>query len=223
MTDNRKAAIALIVGSIGGVITMAIHPHAAGSLTSPQVERLALVSGVAHTLALVSVLLLFLGSCGLHAYLADRERNSFAALVTFGFACVAVMIAGSISGYIIPSILRHMLRDAAENAHQWQIVTDAIFQCNQAFSRVYSIGTALAIALWSIAALRSHKWNAAISHYGWISSLVIIVGISVGHIRLNVHGMAVVVVAEVVWFVAVAIRLISAPEEQVPARLEERA
>ena len=208
MTDNRKAAIALIVGSIGGVLAMAVHPHGAGTLTSAQVEHLALVSAVAHTVALLSILLLFLGSCGLNSYLADRELWSFAALATFGFASVAVMIAGAISGYIIPSLMRHMLRDVPDAAHQWQIVIDAVFQCNQAFSRIYSVATGIAIALWSFSALRNRRLSAFIAHYGWISSLLIIVGTCVGHIRLDVHGMAIVAVSEVIWFVAVAVVLL---------------
>lgn len=33
MTDNRKAGIALTVGSIGGAVTMAVHPAGAGKVT----------------------------------------------------------------------------------------------------------------------------------------------------------------------------------------------
>ena len=42
MTDERKSAIALIAGSIGGIVTMAIHPTAGhGPLTPNQVDALA--------------------------------------------------------------------------------------------------------------------------------------------------------------------------------------
>src|SRR5580693_1842794 len=72
----------------------------------------------AHTLALVSVLLLFLGACGLTRHFAAKDRIAFAAVVTYGFAAVAVLTAGSVSGWVIPGILRLMARDApAQKAH----------------------------------------------------------------------------------------------------------
>ena len=118
MTDDRKAGIALIAGSLGGIVTMAIHPTATASLTAEQAAHLSVHSGVAHTLALLSVLLLFLGACGLARRLAAADRISFAAIVTYGFACVAVMIAGAVSGYIVPGILNHMVRDVPAAAHR---------------------------------------------------------------------------------------------------------
>src|SRR5215470_6000563 len=102
MTDNRKSGIALIAGSIGGIVTMAIHPTAGGPLTVAQVDRLAVVSGVAHALAMVSVAVVFLGACGLAKSIAAGDRTSFAGIVIFGFACFSVFIAATVSGFIVP-------------------------------------------------------------------------------------------------------------------------
>src|ERR1700722_8395163 len=104
MTDNRKSGIALIAGSIGIIVTMAIHPTGSASLAPAQVDHLMSLSGVAHSLAIVSVLALFLGACGLARSLAAADRISFAALVTFALACVGIFIAATVSGFIIPSI-----------------------------------------------------------------------------------------------------------------------
>jgi hypothetical protein len=152
MTDDRKAGIALIAGSLGGILTMAVHPTGAASLTAEQVAHLSVASATAHTLALLSVLSQSLGACGLARRLAAEDRISFAALVAYGFACVAVMIAGAVSGFIVPGIMKHMLRDAPEAAHQWQIVIAGIFQINQAFARIFSVGASIAIILWSVSA-----------------------------------------------------------------------
>jgi len=128
MTDDRKSGIALIAGSLGGILTMAIHPTGAASLTAEQVGHLSVISGAAHSLAMVSVLLLFLGACGLARRMAAADQISFAAIVTYGFACVAIMIAAAVSGFIVPGIMKHMVRDVPDAAHQWQIVIDGIFQ-----------------------------------------------------------------------------------------------
>jgi len=157
MTDNRKAGWALILGSVGGMVTMAIHPVAGGPMTPAQIERLAIVSGIAHGLALISVLLLFLGTCGLTRALAGPDRLAFSALVTYGFAAVAIMIAASVSGWIMPGIMKQMARDVATNSASqgdYRIVIGAIFQINQAMSRIYSVGAAVAIMLWSVRCLR---------------------------------------------------------------------
>jgi hypothetical protein len=209
MTDNRKSGIALIAGSLGGILTMAIHPSAPGSLTAEQLARLSIVSGAAHSLAMISVLLLFLGACGLTLSIAAADRISFAAIVTFGFACVSIVIAAAVSGFIVPGIMTHMVRDIPANAHPWQIVIDGIFQINQAFARIYSVAAALAIILWSASALRNGGFSPGVAIYGCLSSALIIIGIGVGHLRLNIHGMAAVVLVETIWFILVGSHLYS--------------
>ena len=216
MTDERKSGIALITGSLGGMLTMAIHPTAPASLPAAEVAHLWMVSAAAHSLAIVSVLLMFLGACGLARHIAAPDRISFAALVTYGFACVAVMIAAAVSGFIVPSIMQHMVRDVPAAGPQWRIVMDGIFQINQAFSRIFSIGAAAAIILWSISALRNGGLGRGVAIYGCVSALLTILGVGSGHLRLNVHGMAVVALGQVIWFVIVGIQLLSRPASTRP-------
>lgn len=204
--------MALIAGSVGGMLTMAVHPTAGGPLTPADVQRLSVVSAVAHSLALVSVLLLFLGACGVYRWLAADDRLSLAALVTYGFSCVAIMIAAAVSGYIVPAMLQRMVRDVPEAAHTWQIVTASIFEINQAFSRIYSVGSAIAIFLWSVSGWRSGRLAKGVAVYGCVSAVATAIAIGSGHLRLNVHGMAAVMLAEVIWFVLVGAQLMSTPE-----------
>jgi len=211
MTDDRKAGIALIAGSLGGILTMAIHPSGMASQTAEQVAHLSVISGAAHSLAMVSVLLLFLGACGLTRCIAAADRISFAGIVTYGFACVAIMIAAAVSGFTVPDLMKHMVRDVADAAHQWQIVIDGIFQINQAFARIYSVAGATAIILWSVSALRNGGLARGVAIYGCIVSPVIILGIGIGHLRLNVHGMAVVMLGQSIWFILVGSQLCSRP------------
>lgn len=211
MTDDRKSGIALIAGSLGGILTMAIHPTGAASLPAEQVSHLSAISSVAHSIAMASVLLLFLGACGLALRIAAPDRISFAALVTFGFACVAVLIATAVSGFIVPGILERMVRDAPAAAHQWQIVITGIFQINQAFARIYSVAASLAMILWSASALRNGGFGRGVAIYGCIVSALIILGIGVGHLRLDVHGMAAVWLGQAIWFILVGSQLYPRP------------
>jgi hypothetical protein len=209
MTDDRKAGIALIAGSLGIVLTMAIHPTASAPLSAEQVSHLMETSGIAHSLAMVSMLLLFLGACGLYRRIAAADRISFAAIVTFGFACVAIFIATAVSGFIIPAIMKHMVRDVPAAAHQWQIAIDSIFQINQALARIYSVAAAIAIILWSVSSMRNGGFGRGIAIYGCVISALIIVAVGVGHLGMDVHGMAVVVLGQVIWFIGVGYQLCS--------------
>ena len=209
MTDERKSGIALITGSLGGMLTMAIHPTAgAASLTLAQVGHLSTLSGIAHSLAMVSVLLLFLGACGLTRRIATADRLCFAALITYGFASVTILIAAAVSGFIVPDIMQRMARDVPAAAQEWRIVISGIFQINQAFSRIFSVAASGAIILWSVSALRNGGLGRTVALYGCVAGLLTIAGIGVGHLRLNVHGMAIVAVSEAVWYIAVGTQLL---------------
>jgi hypothetical protein len=211
MTDDRKAGLALILGTVGSIITMAIHPH--GSVTPTEFEHMALVSAVAHSLAMVSFIVLFLGTIQLTLRLAShedperRDRLAVAGLVTFGFAATALLIATAVSGFIVPGIMRHVFAVKAANEPQWDMIISAVFQFNQAFASVYSVAASSAIGLWSASALRNGGLRRFIALYGCTLPLALIILIAVGHIRLNVHGMAVVVLVHSIWFVIVGVGL----------------
>jgi hypothetical protein len=211
MTDDRKAGIALIAGSFGFILTMAVHPTAGGSLTEEQVLHLMRLAGAAHSLAMASTVALFLGACGLAQRLAGLDRRSFAAIVVFGFACVAILIAASVSGFIIPSILKRMVRDDAANAHQWRTVIYGIFQINQAMAKIYSVGASIAIVLWSVTALRKGGLRRGVAIYGCVIAVVTTIGVTSGHVQLDVHGMAAVGLGQAIWFVVVGSQLCSDP------------
>ncbi len=209
MTDDRRSGIALIAGSLGGILTMVVHPTGAASLTADQVAHLAVVSAGAHSLAMFSFLLLFLGACGLTRRIAAADRIAFAAIVTYGFACVAVFIAAAVSGFIVPGIMNRMVRDVPAAAQQWKIAIYGVFQINQAFARIYSVAACIAILLWSVSVLRNGGLGRGVAIYGCVIAPLIILGIGVGHIRLDVHGMGIVVLGHAIWFVIVGAQLCS--------------
>jgi hypothetical protein len=211
--DDRKSGIALIAGSLGGLLTMHVHPRGTATITDEaQAAHLAITSAAAHSLALVSMLLLFLGACGLAHRLNRDDRISFIAIVTYGFACVAVLIAAAVSGFVVPAIVTHMAHDAAVNAREWQIVMSGIFQINQGMAQIFSVASSTAIFLWSLAALRNRGLNRALAIYGCIAGLAIVVAIPAG-LRLNVQGMAIVILAQALWFLATGVQMSrTAPE-----------
>jgi hypothetical protein len=221
MTDDRKAGIILIAGSVGAILTMAIHPGQPW-LPSGRMANLIAFSGAAHSLAIVSIALLFLGACGLSSRIASPDRLSFAAVVAYGLACVAALIAAAINGFAIPSVMRHMAHDVPTAAQQWRILIDGLFQVNQAFARIFSVAASAAIILWSMSVMRNGRLGRGIAIYGCIIATLIIVGIGIGHLRLDVHGMAIVALAQVVWFIIVGSQLCARPPSARQMRGSER-
>jgi hypothetical protein len=195
---------------------MAIHPTAAGALTPAQFERLAVVSAIAHSLAMISFLILVLGAFGLTRRLAAPDRLAFSGLVVYVFAAVAVLIATAVSGFIIPNIMRHMIRDVPTTAGQWHIVIDSIFQINQAFSSIFTVAASAAVALWSASALRHGGLGRGIAIYGCTIAPLLILAICSGRLTLNVHGMAIVVLAQAIWFIGAGIQLSGDDSPQPP-------
>ncbi len=181
---------------------MAVHPTGA-------TPHLNIVSGIAHGLALLSVLLLLLGTLGLTRLLNQPDRLAVAALVTYSFAAVAVMLAATVSGFIMPNLLA-MARDTPAAGPPWRIVIAAVFQINQAFSKLYSVGGALAICLWSITSLRQNRAK-AVATFGLISAPLVTLLILVGHLRLDIHGMTAVMLSQVFWFVLMGFWLKAQP------------
>lgn len=205
MTDNRKAGIALIAGAVGGIVTMAVHPHRADSMTPDQIPHLVVTSGLAHSLAIVSFVVLFLGACGLTRRIAGPDRLAFAGLVVYGFAAVAVMMAAAVSGFVMPHILLDEVSDARAAAPQWQIVAASIFQINQAFAGIFSIGLSAAIVLWSVSIVRNGGLPRWIAVYGCVAAPLFAVLVVVGHVRMDVHGMIVLVLIQAVWYVGAGV------------------
>ena len=216
MTDNGKSGIALVAGSACGLVTMAIHPTAAGVATRAGYEHLALVSGAAHSIAIISVAVVFLGACGLTRRLHSSDRFAVAGLVAYGVAVVSALIAAAISGFVEPGIMLRMTRDVPAAAPQWHIVIDAVFQINQAFGRIFAIAASGAVFLWSAAALRNGRLGRGLAVYGCVLAPAIIAGVLIGHLRMDVHGFTAIVVAQASWFAGAGAQLYRAGEA-VPA------
>lgn len=207
MTDNRKSGLALIAGSVGGIVTMAIHPTSGGVLTPAQFDRLATVSAIAHSLAIASFVVMLLGAIGLSIRLNAPDRMAFSGMIIFAVGAVAILIAASVSGFIVPNIMKQMIKDTPAAAPQWHIAISSIFQINQAFVSIYTVAASIAIGLWSISALRNGGLMRGIGIYGCILAPVIILAICSGHLRLDVHGMAVVVFSQAIWFIITGTQL----------------
>jgi len=206
MTDNRKGGIALISGTLGTIVTMALHPTGHDLLAPGRFQSVALLITAVHSLALLCLPILFLGGLVLTRHLLAADRYSIVALVFYGFALVAVMVAAVASGLIAPGLGKLILdADAASNAsvsQAWRVAFNFNGMINQAFAKVFVVSSSTAIFVWSLAMRRQRIW-ASSAIYGLFLAPITIVVLLSGHLSLGVHGFGMIVLLQALWFVTV--------------------
>lgn len=207
MTDERKGGIALIAGAIGGLVTMALHPTGGGVLTPAQFERFAIMNVVAHSLAIASMPISFLGALALTRRLQSADRFSISALVVYAFALVAGMLAATASGFIATPLVGGETTAATELNHALYHYTGL---WNQAFARILAVSSSMAILLWSLAILRNRRLSVRVAYYGIPLGILIVLLVASGSLKLDLHGFGLVMILQGVWFISVGSLMIRA-------------
>ena len=201
---ERAAGSLLIAGSAAGVVVMALHPTAHGLMDSEAGRRLAQLNVVVHGLALAAVPTVFLGLLGLRRRLGSSDLAT-AALVVFGWGCVAVMTAAVASGFIAPGVIARMA--ATDGSAMPEAFLRYTGLLNQGFAKVHVVATSVGILLFSAAILRGGRLSRAVGVFGGIVGVLVPLLLFVGHLRLDVHGFGIVMIAHSAWLVWVGVLL----------------
>lgn len=207
MTDERKSGIALIAGSVAGIITMALHPGGHHVLTAQQFESLVPMLIAVHALGLASVPIMFLGAWGLSRYAGTPDRIAMAALVIYASGLLAIMNAAVYDGLVAPAILRQMAFAAPSASDMWHTLFNYNFRQNQAFAQLYVAASSLAIVLWSVSFIRSHALTRSVAVYGCILGPITFAALVSGYLRLDAHGFGMVMLCQAIWFITVGVLL----------------
>ncbi len=183
---------------------MAFHPTGPDLFVAGQLETVSRAAVLVHALALVSMLTLFLGALALTRRAASPDRLAIAALVAFGFASVAGMIAATMNGFIAPGLARQIIASESLPVNQaWRIALNYTGRVNQAFAQVLVVASSIAIMLWSAAILRNRALALGIAIYGLVLGPVIVLALASGRLRLHVHGFGLVMILQSVWLITV--------------------
>lgn len=217
MKKSTTEAAALIIGSIGSVVTMIFHPNGHDLLTSTG-ETLQFYEWLAmatHSLGLVSYPLLFFGLLGLHRRLGrDRPLNT-ASLTAYGVAGIAVLSAAIFSGLVSPELFSRLSTAGDEAAQQvWRSLIAYNGLLNRAFAWVYIVGSSLAILGWSAALIHAGVPGAPDDPAGagrmvsWGGCLVgggALVAFSMGYLQTDVHSFGLFVFSQSLWTTALGV------------------
>jgi hypothetical protein len=206
MTDDRRSGIALIAGSLAGIITMALHPTG-HDLTPAQFESVATMLIAVHGLALASLPVSFLGAWGMTRRIATADRIAVGALVVYAMALAAIMIAAVADGLVAPVVLRQMIAAAPSSREMWRLISNYNFLQNQGFAQLFVAASSVAIGLWSISIVRSRALPRGVAIYGSILTVITLLALFSGHLKLTTHGMGAVIVGQAIWFITMGLWL----------------
>jgi len=186
--QERRSAIALLIGVVAPLLIMGMHPTG-GDITRGG-ARLVMLNHVVHGVALAAQPVVFLGLLGL--WRSVRSDAATAALVFYAFAIVAILSAATLSGFVAPDIVS----DRALLGYTYEL--------NQGFAKVSVAAIGASLILWG-AALRSARLPAAA---GLIIGAVLALGVLTGWLSLSARGIVMVTLLQGVWIVLVAAHLL---------------
>ena len=206
MRRDLYSGILLIAGALAGVFVMSFHPTAHDMIAGADAARQARLGVLVHAVALASVPVLFLGLLGLSRRLGSSDLTT-AALVFYGFGGAAVISAAVASGFVAPPVIQWLVAGRGEggSTEAYHALLGYTSLWNQGFAKVSAVAVAVAILLWSVAIWRSgpppRRVPRAVGVSGAIVGAAVLIGILSGHLRLDVHGFAIVTVAQSAWLI----------------------
>ena len=204
MKRDRISGVAMIVGMLGAVVTMALHPIGGHLRTSS--ERLAEIAGMArgiHILGIVSISVLFFGLLGLGQAIGLTSARARAGLVAFGLSWIAVVGAATASGLIGPELIeQYQNADVSEQAGL-HAVWDYNRHVNHVLDHIFIVATCVGMALWSMVFFRYDVWWKVVGVLGLAMAAIGLVSLVGGYVRMNVSDFRLVIIGYAVWGAAV--------------------
>ncbi len=184
------------------IITMISHPG--GRISPAEVDHVARMLIIVHSLALLSIPVICLGAWGMTRRIGGADRLAWAGLVFYALASFAVMNAAVFDGLMAPVLMRKIVAATAETRDIWQTLMNFNFQMNQAFARVYAIGSSLGVVLWSASILRYRTLGRGVGIYGILLGLATVGGICSGYLTPDKHGFGMLIFGQGIWFLLIA-------------------
>lgn len=209
MRHYRSSGWALILGALGGMVTMAFHPSGAEVLADGDgAAHVARVAVMTHALALASFPVSFVGAVGLSRHLSKGGILAVAPLAVYALALVAATSAAVGSGLVGSEIVERMA--TAEGARREAMRALFLYTglMSRAFTGVFVVASSAAVLLWSSAILVRRALPVWLGVAGGGIALVTLVAYLSGHVRLDVHGLGILVFAQSAWLIAAGVALI---------------
>ena len=210
----RLSGWALIAGSVGLLVTIVLHPSERGLFDPAQTESVGRTTIMAHSIALFALPLLFIGAVGIYRRIGWNSSVALAGLIIYGFALVAILNAVVIDGLVTPGLARAIANATPDKAAEWNIALKHNGLLDQAFMNVFLIASSLAVALWSVAIVRTGAVARVIGILGFLLSAGTIVALVTGLLSRNLHLFLLALVGQAIWFLSNGVQLCRSNETE---------
>lgn len=202
---ERAAGWTLIGASILSVALMARHPSVGAHGIAQALAEIVAESGetkVVHGGLIALMLALLFGFLGVCERVGPRLVGVRLGAIAYSVGILAFLGAAALSGFVVPGLAA---RYASGTDDELQSARGLLALChlgNQSLAAIGTLATSAAIGLVSLRWVRQRGALAAIGALGILVAAAAIAGILTGHLRLHVHGMGAVVLAQSAWSVA---------------------
>ena len=202
---EKQAGLSLIIFTFLILFTMILHP-AGGSF-----QRLLDMSSmilVTHSVAILSLPFAAIGFWGLTRKIGAGNFLSLTAFVMSAFALVAVLLAGTANGLILPIFIRQYQNAAPDMIDTLRPILNYNHAINAAFDYIYTGAFCLAMAGWSVAILRTGQLHRWIGGWGILVSLTGLAVAAIGASPASLIGFRLFAAGLVSWTIFVGAALI---------------
>ena len=203
-TPGKKAGIALVVFTLLLLFTMVLHP-AGGSM-----EHLVNIAGViivTHSIAILSLPFGWIGFRGLTQKLGIDHFGALLALTMASLGMIAVMLAATANGLVLPIFLQHYKEATPETMPVFKLFMQYNSAVNHAFDYIYTGTFCLAILCWSITILLTRKLEAWLGWFGIALTIIIIAIFVFGAAVNSLQGLRLFVTGITAWILLSGIAL----------------
>lgn len=208
MTNDRMSSLALLAGTAGVIITLALHPTGRGLFAAETFQAEARKLIAVHSLALISLPVWFMGACGLSRRLASasdartasNDPSGFVGLVLYGFAVAAMSTAVVFDGLVSPGLAHQIINATGTVGQGWRIAFNYNGMVDQAFVRVFIVGSSLAVAVWSVSMVRNQRLARPLGIYGCILGAASVIALISGQLDHYAHIFGMVLMGQALWF-----------------------
>jgi len=207
MTNDRASGLALMAGSAGLIIALALHPDGRALFVPGQWEPAARRLMAVHSLALATLPLLFFGALGLSRRMGPDDHCGAAAIVCYGFSMAAIMTGVVCDGLVSPGLAWEIVNASGTAGPGWRIAFNYNSMLDMAFMRVFVVASSAAIMLWSMSMVRGRQFARAGGIYGLILAALALITLLSGLMTKYEHLFGMVFVGQAIWFINAGVQL----------------
>jgi len=204
---KKASGISLLAGAVLATLTMAMHP-VGGSMA-----EIAAKKGIfmfSHALAIVSIPFIAFGFWGLATALATKSRISFLAFSVTCFGLIAVMMAGTVNGFVLPMFASNYAGSTMDISVV-QAIRDYGWLIGTAMDYFFIVALSLAILIWSVIVIITGQLSKWLGYYGLLMVVVTVLGLLMKFNFTTVLGFGLFIFSLVSWIIIAAILLMITP------------